>query len=149
MMSNLIVVVDRKRFRLDVIDPGVGEDNPLRIHSCRCAVGMEGYRTPADEYKTANRSRKPDWLAPSWAESPLVPGRIYKYGSQFNPYASGLITLKALDEHGDPRTGYALHGTKNEASIPGAASHGCIRLMHHDVDWLYKNLLDNTLVIIR
>jgi lipoprotein-anchoring transpeptidase ErfK/SrfK len=148
-MSNLIVIVDRKHFRVDVIDPGPNEDNPLRIHSCRCAVGMEGYRTPADEYKTGPRSRKPDWLAPSWAEMPLTPGRVYKYGSQFNPYAGGLISLKAIDEKGEPRTGYALHGTKNEASIPGAASHGCIRLLDADIKWMYDNLKENTLVIIR
>ncbi len=148
-MSNLIVVIDRKRFKLDVIDVKRGDKDPKRVYSCRCAVGAEGYRTPADEYKTGPRSRTPDWRAPSWAEAPLEPGTIYKFGTQLNPYENGLISLRAVDEKGEPRTGYALHGTKNEASIPGAASHGCIRLKKKDIFWLYSHLKDNTLVIIR
>lgn len=148
-MTEFVVVVDKKKFTLDVIDPGEGISNPERIYHCRCAVGMEGFRTPSDEYKTGAKSRTPDWQAPSWAEAPLVPGRIYEYGTQFNPYNHGLISLHAIDEKGHARTGYALHGTKNEASIPGAASHGCIRLKEKDIKWLYQNLPANTLVIIR
>lgn len=89
-MSSLVIVVDKKKFTLDVIDPGDGAEDPKRVHHCRCAVGMEGFRTPSDEYKTGPRSRTPDWMAPRWAEEPLHPGTIYEYGTQFNPYMHGL-----------------------------------------------------------
>lgn len=148
-MSDLIIVIDKGKFTLDVIDPGQGAANPRRVHTCPCAIGAEGFRTPADEYKMGARSRTPDWMAPKWAESPLVPGRIYEFGMMFNPYAHGLITLHAIDEQGQTRTGYAIHGTKNEASIPGPGSHGCIRLKKVDILWLYQHTIDNTLVIIR
>ena len=147
--KNLIIIIDRDKFRLDVIDPGAGSEDPKRVHSCRCAVGMEGFETPKDEYKTGPRSRTPDWRAPSWAETPLTPGTIYEFGTPFNPYQHGLISIHAIDQKGERRTGYALHGTKNEASIPGYASHGCIRLKEKDIKWLYTHIPDNTLVIIR
>ncbi len=144
-----IIVVDKSKYQLVVIDPGNGTQDPKRLRVCPCAIGMEGFRTPSDEYKTGPRSRAPDWQAPQWAEPPLTAGEIYKFGTLYNPYQHGLISLRALDEQGKPRTGYALHGTKNEASIPGAASHGCIRLKRADILWLYEHIADNTLVIIR
>lgn len=149
MSDGLVIIVDRDLFQVQVVDPGLPGDNPERVRSMRCAVGMTGFRTPVDEYKTGARTLTPDWRAPSWVEPPLEPGKIYEFGEPFNPYRHGLISLRALDAKGNPRTGYAIHGTTNEASIPGAASHGCIRLKEHHIKWLYDNIPDNTLVIIR
>lgn len=148
-MSDLIIVIDKSKFRVNVIDPGQGTVDPRRVHSCRCAIGAEGFRTPSDEYKLGLRTLRPDWEAPAWVEPPIVPGRTYEFGSMLNPYMHGLITLRAIDEEGIARTGYAIHGTKNEASIPGPGSHGCIRLKKSDILWLYQHTVDNTLVIIR
>ncbi|MGQ0537431.1 MAG: L,D-transpeptidase [Gemmatimonadaceae bacterium] len=44
--------------------------------------------------------------------------------------------------------GYLIHGTSNEASIGQASSHGCIRVRHEDIEWLYDNVPVGTPVLI-
>jgi lipoprotein-anchoring transpeptidase ErfK/SrfK len=144
----MIVVVDRKQFTLEVWNPGPGAERAKRVHHCRVAVGMEGFATPKGVYETGPRSRTPDWRAPAWVDPPMVPGQIYHFGSPANPYQAGLISLHGQSRSGVPREGYAIHGTKNEASIPGRASHGCIRVKSNDLLWLYEHLEDNTIVVI-
>jgi L,D-transpeptidase YnhG len=144
----MVVLIFRERFVLEVWKPGPGAENAKRVHQCEIAVGMEGFQTPKGVYETGARSRTPDWRAPSWADPPLKPGEIYKYGTPYNPYQAGLISLHGASRKGVEFTGYAIHGTKNEPSIPGHASHGCIRVRSKDLLWLYSHLPDNTMVII-
>jgi L,D-transpeptidase YnhG len=144
----VIALVDRERYRLEVWVPGPGAEVAKRVHHCGVAVGMEGFATPRGVYETGARSRTPDWRAPSWADAPLEPGEVYKFGTDFNPYEAGLISLHGASVKGEVRQGYAIHGTKNEASIPGRASHGCIRVRTRDLNWLYEHLHENTMVVI-
>ncbi|MGQ0639615.1 MAG: L,D-transpeptidase [Gemmatimonadaceae bacterium] len=44
--------------------------------------------------------------------------------------------------------GYLIHGTSNEASIGEASSHGCIRVRHEDIEWLFDNVPVGTPVLI-
>lgn len=144
----MVVLIFRERFVLEVWKPGPGSENAKRVHHCDIAVGMEGFQTPKGVYETGARSRTPDWRAPQWVDPPLVGGTVYKFGEPFNPYKAGLISLHGATRKGIALTGYAIHGTKNEASIPGHGSHGCIRVREKDLTWLYQNLEDNTMVII-
>ena len=144
----MVVVVDRERFTLEVWTPGPGEAVSKRVHACRVAVGMEGFATPRGVYETGRRTTEPDWQAPSWVDPPLEPGHIYKFGDPVNPFRGGFISLHGASARGKQRTGYGIHGTKNEASIPGAASHGCIRVKTEDFYWLHEHLPNNTMVIV-
>jgi lipoprotein-anchoring transpeptidase ErfK/SrfK len=44
--------------------------------------------------------------------------------------------------------GYLLHGTPHTESIGQAATHGCVRLLDEDVEWLYDNIPVGTPVYI-
>jgi lipoprotein-anchoring transpeptidase ErfK/SrfK len=143
-----VTVVDRYRFTLEVWEPGPGDAPARRLHHCRVAVGRIGYTTPRGVFETGLRTPKPDWKAPAWVDAPLVPGRIYPFGDMQNPYHAGLISIHGQGPHGEDREGYALHGTVSPESIPGRASHGCVRLHDDDLLWLYDHLPDNALVVI-
>lgn len=144
----VMIVIDRDRFRLVVWRPGVGDKAPTVAHHCPVAVGMEGFATPRGAMKTGPRTRTPDWRAPDWVEPPLTPQMLYPFDAVDNPYRVGLISLHGMNSKGESYDGYAIHGTSNPNSIPGRASHGCVRLRDADIDLLYKNLPDQTLVII-
>ena len=144
----MVVIVDRERFTLEVWKPGPGSAVAKRVYSCQVAVGMEGYATPRGAYETGPRSREPNWQAPSWVDAPLEADRIYTFDEPENPFRAGFISLHGAGPKGKQRSGYGIHGTKNEASIPGRASHGCIRVKAPDLEWLYVNLEDNTMVIV-
>ena len=144
----MVVLIDRERYTLEVWKPGPGAKPAVRTFRCQVAVGMEGFATPRGVYETGPRSRTPDWRAPSWVDAPLEPGVIYKFDEPYNPYRAGLISIHGSTAKGVSRLGYAIHGTQNEASIPGRASHGCIRVREKDLFWLYEHLDDNTMVIV-
>jgi len=44
--------------------------------------------------------------------------------------------------------GYLLHGTPHQDSIGRAATHGCVRLLDEDIQWLYENIPVGTRVFI-
>lgn len=44
--------------------------------------------------------------------------------------------------------GYLLHGTPHQDSIGRAATHGCVRLLDEDIEWLYQNVPVGTAVYI-
>jgi len=44
--------------------------------------------------------------------------------------------------------GYLLHGTPHTASIGQAATHGCVRLLDEDIEWLYDHVPTGTPVYI-
>ena len=44
--------------------------------------------------------------------------------------------------------GYLLHGTPHEESIGRAATHGCVRLLDDDIEWLYYNVPVGTKVYL-
>lgn len=44
--------------------------------------------------------------------------------------------------------GILFHGTPHEASVGTAATHGCMRMLDQDIEWLYKNLPIRTPVYI-
>lgn len=44
--------------------------------------------------------------------------------------------------------GYLLHGTPHQDSIGRAATHGCVRMLDDDIEWLYQNVPVGTTVYI-
>lgn len=58
----------------------------------------------------------------------------------------GALGTRALDLGG----GYLIHGTSayNQASVGGAASHGCVRMHNADVERLFELVTEGTTVVI-
>ena len=59
----------------------------------------------------------------------------------------GALGTRALDLGG----GYLIHGTSpyNQASVGGAASHGCVRMHNADVERLFELVAEGTTVVIQ
>lgn len=84
------------------------------VRKARVSTGMAGYRTRSGNFRIYRRLDR-------WAES-----KIYKGAMMYRPmFFSG---------------GQAIHGSVTDALVkPYPASHGCVRMPHRDVDWLWRN----------
>jgi lipoprotein-anchoring transpeptidase ErfK/SrfK len=106
--------------------------------SFRVATGQSSYPTPLGHYEIVNMQRNPWWYPPqgsAWAEGakPIPPG-------PGNPLGTRWMGISA------PYVG--IHGTPDAASIGYSASHGCIRMLIPQVEWLFQQVDVGTPVFI-
>ena len=104
----------------------------------RVATGQASYPTPLGQYEIVTMQRNPWWYPPqgsAWAEGataiPPGPG---------NPLGTRWMGISA------PYVG--IHGTPDAASIGYSASHGCIRMLIPQVEWLFQRVDVGTPVFI-
>ncbi|NET48527.1 MAG: L,D-transpeptidase [Merismopedia sp. SIO2A8] len=88
------------------------------------AIGKTGWETPVGAYTVMNMQEDPAWQNPFTGD--VIPA------GQYNPLGDRWIGFWS---DGDNMIGF--HGTPNERSVGQAASHGCIRMLNHDVRELY------------
>ena len=86
------------------------------------AVGADASPSPAGEFKVVNRLSRPTYYHA---------GKVIPPGAN-NPLGSRWIGLD--------RKGYGIHGTNQPRSIGKAASHGCIRMAHRDLEDLFSRV---------
>jgi lipoprotein-anchoring transpeptidase ErfK/SrfK len=108
------------------------------IRTFRVATGRSEYPTPLGKFAVVNKQLNPWWYPPkgsAWAkdEQPIPPG-------PGNPLGTRWMGLSA------PYVG--IHGTPDAASIGYSASHGCIRMLIPEVEWLFKQVDVGTPVFI-
>ena len=105
--------------------------------SFRVATGQAQYPSPLGRFTVINMQRHPWWYPPasSWAEGlePVPPGPSNPLGTRWMGISS-------------PNVG--IHGTPNAASIGYSASHGCIRMLIPEVEWLFERVEMGTTVFI-
>jgi lipoprotein-anchoring transpeptidase ErfK/SrfK len=130
------VVVARSSNRLTLYRPG-GPKGMRVWRKFRVATGMSIYPTPLGRFTIENKQLNPWWYPPAspWAAgaSPIPPG-------PGNPLGTRWMGLS------DPLVG--IHGTPDSASIGYSASHGCIRMLVSDAEWLYERVREGTPVYI-
>ena len=101
------------------------------------AVGQSSYPTPLGRFEIVVRWRNPWWFPPNspWAagESPVPPG-------PGNPLGTRWMGLSS--------PGVGIHGTPDPASIGYSASHGCIRMLIPQAEWLFDHVDVGTPVFI-
>ncbi len=116
------VVIDRSARALTFMRGG------YRVRRFPVAVGMSQYPTPLGARRVVDKQVDPTWTPPDspWAAEldtiPSGPG---------NPLGTRWIGLGQA---------IGIHGTYATGSIGTAASHGCIRMLIPDVEWLYEQL---------
>lgn len=101
----------------------------VKIYSV--AVGAEATPSPDGEFKIINRVDKPTYYHP---------GKVIPAGRS-NPLGTRWIGLN--------KAHYGIHGTNEPRSIGKAASHGCIRMAHKDLEELFTMVRTGDTVIIR
>jgi lipoprotein-anchoring transpeptidase ErfK/SrfK len=101
------------------------------------ATGQSAYPTPLGRFEIKVKWRDPWWYPPpsDWAKDkdPVPPG-------PGNPLGTRWMGLSA------PYVG--IHGTPDAASIGYSVSHGCIRMLIPQVEWLFEQVEIGTPVFI-
>ena len=104
----------------------------------RVATGQSSYPTPIGRFEIVDKQRNPWWYPPAgsaWAEGaePVPPG-------PGNPLGTRWMGISA------PYVG--IHGTPDAYSIGYSASHGCVRMLIPEVEWLFQRVDVGTPVFI-
>ena len=101
------------------------------------ATGQAQYPTPLGNFHIIVMWRNPWWYPPDsdWAKDakPVPPG-------PGNPLGTRWMGISA------PAVG--IHGTPDAASIGYSASHGCVRMLIPDAEWLFEQVVVGTPVFI-
>ena len=113
-------------------------NGPTLKRKFRVATGQSSYPTPLGEYEIITMQRYPTWYPPTtsaWAQGlqPVPPG-------PGNPLGTRWMGISA------PYVG--IHGTPDSASIGYSASHGCVRMLIPQVEWLFERVEVGTPVYI-
>ncbi len=107
------------------------------VRSFKVATGRSEYPTPLGRFEVVNKQANPWWYPPAsdWAKDskPIPPGPS-------NPLGTRWMGISA------PYVG--IHGTPNAASIGYSASHGCVRMLIPQVEWLFTKVDLGTPVFI-
>jgi lipoprotein-anchoring transpeptidase ErfK/SrfK len=132
----LAIVIRRASNKLILYRPGGPKGMKVK-RRFGVATGQAAYPTPLGNYEIANMQRNPWWRPPDsdWAEGaePIPPG-------PGNPLGTRWMGLTA------PAVG--IHGTPDAASIGYSASHGCIRMLVPEAEWLFERVEIGTPVYI-
>jgi L,D-transpeptidase ErfK/SrfK len=101
------------------------------------ATGQSVYPTPLGRFQIVVKWENPWWYPPNspWAKGakPIPPG-------PGNPLGTRWMGLSA--------PGVGIHGTPDPASIGYSASHGCIRMLIPQAEWLFTHVEIGTPVYI-
>jgi lipoprotein-anchoring transpeptidase ErfK/SrfK len=104
----------------------------------RVATGQASFPTPIGKFEIVNMQRHPWWYPPqgsAWAagQEPVPPGPANPLGTRWMGISSPYV---------------GIHGTPNAASIGYSASHGCVRMLIPQVEWLFEQVEVGTPVYI-
>jgi lipoprotein-anchoring transpeptidase ErfK/SrfK len=107
------------------------------LRSFGVATGQSVYPTPLGRFQIVVKWKHPWWYPPSsdWARGlqPVPPG-------PGNPLGTRWMGLSAR--------GVGIHGTPDPASIGYSVSHGCIRMLIPQAEWLFEHVRVGTTVFI-
>jgi lipoprotein-anchoring transpeptidase ErfK/SrfK len=125
----IVIMRDSKRLRYF-------DDAKLR-RTFGVATGQSSFPTPLGSYEIVTMQQNPWWYPPPspWAEDadPVPPG-------PGNPLGTRWMGISA------PYVG--IHGTPDAASIGYSASHGCVRMLISEAEWLFNHVEVGTPVFI-
>jgi lipoprotein-anchoring transpeptidase ErfK/SrfK len=110
--------------------------NQQLLASYQIAVGQDGWETPTGSFQVLHMQTAPKWRHP-------ITGEVIPSGAQ-NPLGTRWIGFWT---DGDAEIGF--HGTNQEDSIGQAVSHGCLRMRNQDVESLYQQVSEGTLVTVQ
>jgi lipoprotein-anchoring transpeptidase ErfK/SrfK len=101
------------------------------------ATGQSRYPTPLGAFQIVVKWRNPWWYPPQsdWAKDaqPIPPGPGNPLGTRWMGISSPAV---------------GIHGTPDPASIGYSVSHGCIRMLIPEVEWLFNQVDVGTPVYI-
>jgi lipoprotein-anchoring transpeptidase ErfK/SrfK len=112
-------------------------DGARYVRQFHVATGQAAYPTPLGHFQIVVKWKNPWWYPPPdpWAqgEKPTPPG-------PGNPLGTRWMGLSS--------PGVGIHGTPDSASIGYSLSHGCIRMLIPQAEWLFDHVTVGTPVFI-
>jgi hypothetical protein len=104
----------------------------------RIATGQASYPTPVGRFEIVTKQRNPWWYPPpgsDWArgKEPVPPGPGNPLGTRWMGISAPLV---------------GIHGTPDAASVGYSASHGCVRMLISQAEWLFERVEVGTPVVI-
>ena len=121
---NVPIVVIRRASNTLFLYDGVKLERLFHV-----ATGQAAYPTPLGRFTIVVKWKNPWWYPPAspWARgaSPIPPG-------PGNPLGTRWMGLSA--------SGVGIHGTPNASSIGYSLSHGCIRMLIAQAEWLFEHV---------
>jgi lipoprotein-anchoring transpeptidase ErfK/SrfK len=108
------------------------------VRQFHVATGQAVYPTPLGRFQIVVKWKYPTWYPPTqdaWAKGlkPVPPGPNNPLGTRWMGISS---------------PGVGIHGTDEPASIGYSESHGCIRMLVPDAEWLFDHVTVGTTVFI-
>ena len=108
------------------------------VRQFHVATGQTIYPTPLGRFQIVVKWKNPTWYPPTqdaWAKGlkPVPPGPNNPLGTRWMGISS---------------PGVGIHGTDEPASIGYSESHGCIRMLVPDAEWLFDHVTVGTPVFI-
>jgi lipoprotein-anchoring transpeptidase ErfK/SrfK len=102
------------------------------------ATGQPSYPTPLGQWEIVTKQLNPWWIPPpdsEWAadSEPIPPGPGNPLGTRWMGLSAPLV---------------GIHGTPDSYSIGYSASHGCIRMLVPEAEWLFERVEIGTPVYI-
>jgi hypothetical protein len=126
-----VIVVRRGSHRLFLYD-GTKFQRRLPV-----GTGRSASPTPLGRFRIASKIRNPWWYPPAsgWADGlrPIPPG-------PGNPLGTRWMGLGARE--------IGIHGTPDRSSVGYSRSHGCIRMLPREAEWLFRRVRVGTPVVI-
>ena len=113
-------------------------NEPKLIRRFPVATGRTEYPTPLGKFEIVTKQENPWWYPPTtseWAQGkePVPPGPGNPLGTRWMGISSPYV---------------GIHGTPDPASIGYSASHGCIRMLIPEAEWLFTKVDVGTPVFI-
>jgi lipoprotein-anchoring transpeptidase ErfK/SrfK len=126
-----VVVIRRSMNRLTLYD------GMKVVRQFAVATGQTVYPTPLGRFDIVVKWKNPWWYPPNspWAkgEKPVPPGPGNPLGTRWMGISS---------------PGVGIHGTPNSSSIGYSLSHGCVRMLIPQAEWLFEHVDVGTPVFI-
>jgi lipoprotein-anchoring transpeptidase ErfK/SrfK len=113
-------------------------DGAHYVRQFHVATGQSVYPTPLGRFRIVVMWKNPTWYPPTqdaWAKGlkPVPPGPNNPLGTRWMGISS---------------PGVGIHGTDEPASIGYSESHGCIRMLVPDAEWLFDHVTVGATVFI-
>jgi L,D-transpeptidase ErfK/SrfK len=126
-----VIVVRRGSHRLFLYD------GTKLVRRLPVGTGRSANPTPLGRFTIVSKIRNPWWYPPhsGWADGlqPIPPG-------PGNPLGTRWMGLSAR--------GIGIHGTPDRSSVGYSRSHGCIRMLPREAEWLFRRVRVGTPVVI-
>ena len=108
------------------------------VTSYPVAIGKDGWETPTGTFLVKEMRKEPAWYQPITGEV-IPPGPDNPLGSRWIGFWSD----------GEDVHQIGFHGSNQESSIGEAVSHGCVRMRNGDIEKMYEQVREGTVVVVR